>query len=167
MNKDFALKEGDQFKVGEDIFTIYGIDKKKDFTRYFIRADDLDIIDAEMDYYSGDKIILRKNQKIKCVIRKNSINNNGRILQLSKASKNVVFDKISGKLRKSKVYELSNIKNPKIKMKLEKLEDGTMILYDYLEIGIEDIKEPILEEKESVFNEDKKFIIKYKEKLKE
>lgn len=167
MTYNIVFEKGSKFRVGEDIFTIYKINKKEKFIRCFIRADDLDIIHAEMDYYSDNKIILRKNQKIKCVIRKNSINNNGRILQLSKVSKNVVFDKVSEKLRKSKVYELSNIKKPAIKMKLEKLEDGTMIIYDYIELTIKDICEPILKKEESVFIEDKKFIIKYKEKLKE
>ena len=167
MDKVPVFKNGFRFRIGEDNFSIFATECKKSFTRYFLHSDDLNIIDAKMDYYSDDKIILRKNQKIKCVIKKNSINNNGRILQLSKVSKNIAFDKVSEKLVKSKIYQLDNIKNSKIKLKLEKLEDGTMILYDYIEFNIKDISKPNLEEKKNVFNEDKKFIIKYKEKLKE
>lgn len=158
-----VLKEGSRFRIGDDIFTVSDVEKRESFIRYFIRADDLNIIDAEMDYYSDDRIVLRKNEKIKCVIKNNSISNNGRILQLSNVRKNVVFDKVSSKLRKSKVYELNDIKNNKTKLKLERLEDGTMILYDYLEVGVNDIKEPVVKDVPSVFDEDKKFVIKYKE----
>jgi hypothetical protein len=84
---------------------------------------------------------------------------------LSNVSKNVAFDKKSEKLRKSKVYQLTDFKNNKTKLKLEKFEDGKMILYDYLQVGINDLKEPLRTTKEDILKEDKKITLKLKETL--
>jgi len=128
----FRLKEKDKISIEEEIFEIAKITKKE----ILLRPNNPEILSSKILIDFPKEIVLDVVRKIDCEIKPKtkSIGSNGKIYQIIKKRKDVIFNKESREPEKIVIYYLYDVKLKEISkkciIKLIENEKGEKILYD-------------------------------------